>query len=385
MFITLDANMAKALERRAKLAAALNASVDERAAKRETEFASGDADITRVSLSEGRFIDLAIHRDTFLDDAAIATDTIAEQPLAWKSEYAPTVGVTTGSTFGGGTSTSYATQENHAFLNPIVIDGMSAKVPRMTMTQDPAKLRIRDKALLRQAEALRLRQEDLLANVMMGQPLGTSLAATVTNYWTAMNSYAGKTVYVADPGVQAGTYETSNLIDCSAEGGLTPAVFEALMIQEQKTKRTVRTLHIPVAGFPFRKLLRAATIVTTTGLTAGHTGNPSLEGLPAEEFLKMWRTDMTAALAEGLIIEIFGRRYKVKANNALPQGYCIVTTDQPAAEIFTVTDRSVSTDIEDPKEPYWSEHYEKRTIAIAVPDPWVRNFFVVNIGATTLQ
>lgn len=387
MFITLPANQARVEAERAELASLMSKDVTERANKRGDflkEVASGDADITRVSLSEGRFIDLAIHKDTFLDDAAVRSDVTASTPLAWKSRYEPPVGVTTGSVYGAGISTLYATQDNHAFLNPFVVDVQGVKVPTMALTQDPQKLGLRDAALLRQAEALKLKQETFLANIIMGQPLGTDLATTVTNYWTASASYAGKTVYVADPGVQGGTYETSNLIDASAEAGLTPATFEALMIQEFKTKRKVQTIHVPVAGFPFRKLLRVATVVANSALlTAGTAPNAKLEAVPASQWEKMWNMDIGEALEGGLIIELFGRRYKIKANNALPQGYCIVTTDQPAAEIFNITDRSVSVDLDDPKEPYFTEHYEKRMMAIAAPDPWARNIWVLNIGNTS--
>lgn len=387
MFITLDANMAAAERDRAELAGLLGKSEAERAEARANflkEVASGDADIQRVSLSEGHFIDLAVHRDTFLDDFALRSDVTAEQPLAWKSKYDPLVGVTTGSTFGGGVSTSYAVTDQHAFLNPFVYDSQSAKIPSMLLSQSPEKLGLRTRSLVRQAEALRIKAETFLANIIMGQPLGTSLATTISNYWSANNAYANKTIYVLDPEVQASTVETSNLIDASAEHGLTPAVFEQLMIQEQKTGLEVRTIHIPKAGFAFRKLLRAATIITTTALTAGQTGNSALEGVPASEFEKMWRTDMNAALDAGLIIELFGRRYKIKANNVLPEGLCLVSTNQPAAEIFNVTDRSVDVDIEDQKDPYYTEHYSKRMAAIGAPDPWRRNFFVLNIGTTQL-
>lgn len=390
-FITLPANQARAEADRAALAAIEQRSLVERAAKRaelfkETAAAEGDGDITRVSLSEGRFIDLAIHKDTFLDDAAIRSDVDASTPLAWKSRYEPVVGVTTGSVYGGGVSTLYATQDNHAFLTPMVVDVQAVKVPTMALTQDPAKLGQREAALRRQAEAVRLKMETFLVNVMTGQPIGTDLATSITAYWAAANSYTSRStsVYVTDPGVQAGTYETSNLIDCSAEGGLTPAVFDALMTQEILSKRTARTIHIPVAGLPWRKLLRYATIVANSYTpAAGTTTNSHLDAIPAAEWQKMWNMDLGQALAGGLTIQIFGRQYKLKANNALPQGYCIVTTDEPAAEVFNIADRSVSTDLYDPKDPYFVGHYEKRMIAIAQPDPWVRNFFVLNIGNTT--
>lgn len=239
-FITLDANMAKAEQDRASYAKIAGRSYEERAAAREKELAAseGDGDITRVSLSEGRFIDLAIHKDTFLDDAALRSDVESATPLAWKSRYEPVVGVTTGSVYGGGVSTLYATQDSSAFITPFVVDVQAVKVPTMALTQDPAKLGQREAALRRQAEALKLKMETFLINIMMGQPLGTDLATSISTYWGNQSSYTDKTVYVVDPGVQSGTYETSNLIDCSAEGGLTPAVFDAIMTQEMLTGRT---------------------------------------------------------------------------------------------------------------------------------------------------
>lgn len=383
-FITLPANAARVAADQAALAALQAKPLAERAASREKEFASGDGDFTRVNLSEGRFIDLAIHKDTFLDDAAIRTDITSEVPVAWKSRYTPTVGVTTGSVYGGGVSTLYATQDNDAFITPFVVEAQSVKVPTMALTQDPIKLGLRDAADLRIAEALRLKMETFLVNIMFGQPLGTDLATSVTNYAAVVAPYLGKTVYVADPGVQSGTYETTNIIDASAEHGLTSVVFELLMVQEMQTGRQIQTLHIPTQGFAFRKLMRAATIVaTSSSWSAGAVNNQGLEAIPASEWEKRYKTDFTQALAGGLIIELFGRRYKIKANNALPEGYCIYTTDQPAAEIFNITDRSVSTDLSDAKSPYFVERYEKRMLAIAVPHPWFRNYGVVKIGTTT--
>jgi len=191
---------------------------------------------------------------------------------------------------------------------------------------------------------------------------------------------------VIDPGVQSGTYETSNIINASAEGGLTPSVFDLILTQEQLSGRKVRTIHIPVAGLPWRKLMRYATIVANaSSFGAGTNSNPDLSSIPAEEWTKLYRMDMGKAMEGGLVIEIFGNTYKIKANNALPQGLCICTTDEPAAEIFNVTDRSLSYDIKNPAMPYFESHGEKRMMAVAVPDPWQRNWFLLNIGNTTLS
>ena len=385
--ITLPANQARKEAELQELASMESRSIGDRLKARADylhECASGDGDITRIPLADGRFIELAIRKQSFLDDIALRTDTTAETPLAWKSEYDPVVGVTTGSTYGMGTTTLYATQQNHAFLNPFFYDSTSQAIPTMAFNQDVNKLRLRDKANARLIEALRLREETFLVNVLTEQPMGTDIPTCITNYWSAGASYSNKTVYVADPGVQSGTYETTNLIDASVEAGFTPAVFEYLLIQQMMTGRTVRTIHCPTQGFPLRKLLRAATVVANaSNFTSGNAPNTSLESVPVAQWEKLYNMDISSAMQQGVTLDFFGNRFKVKSNNVLPQGYCIVTTDQPAAEWFNVTDRSVSVDLADEKNPFFTQRFEKRMAAIGAPHPWVRNFWILKIGNTS--
>lgn len=393
-FITLPANAARVMADRAAFREIMERPLEQRAAQRK-EIAdassangagAGDGDFTRVSLAEGKFIDLAIHKDTFCDDIGIRTDVLAETPIAWKTRYSPVVGVTTGSVYGAGVRTLYQTQDNAQFLTPFLIDTQEVMVPTMALTQDPAKLGQRQAGLLRQAEALKLQMETFIINFLTGQPLGTALNQSVYNYATQVVSpYTDKTVYVADPGVESGTYETSNIINVQGEGGLTPSVWQALLTQELLTGRRVNTIHIPKKGLPWLKMLQYATIVANaSNFSSGQASNQYLAGVPADEWTKTWKMDMTSALENGLIIEIFGRQYKIKANNALPKGCAICTTDEPALEIFNVTDRSYDYDVNDPREPYFVSHGSKRQMAVALPDPWVRNWYMLVFDTPTL-
>lgn len=389
MFLTLPANQAKVDAKREKLAKIDGTPISERAAARgkymsETAAAEGDSNFARLSAAENQFIDLAIHKDTFLDDVAIMTDVDAEVPLYWKSRYEPVVGMTAGSVFGPGMAHIYQTQDNYATLTPFVVDVEEVRVPALALTQDVNKLGQREAGLRRQAEALRLAMEQYLMNVLLGQSLGTDLATSVTNYVSGGAPYTGKTVYIADPGVQSGTYETSNIIDIHLEAGLTPAVFEAIRDQEILSKRLVRTIHLPVVGLPWRKLFRYATIVanSVTG-AAGEQSNKNLEAIPATKWQEIW--DSAMGMGESFTVSLFGRTYKFKTNNALPQGYAICTTDLPGAEVFNIMSESQSLDYApDPRDNKWVSHYEKRQLAIAQPDPWLRNFFVLYFGNTSL-
>lgn len=377
-FITLDVNQARVDSDRELYSKFKTKSLDDSAASRK-EIAAGDGDFTRVSLSEGKFIDLAIHKNSFLDDAAERTDILSTTPVAWKTRYAGVMGVMTGSVYGAAPRMLYQTQDNAEFLTPFVVDLEETMVPKMALTQDPEKLGQRIAQLERQAEAGRLKMETFLVNFLTEQPLGLDLATSVYNYATqTTNPYYNKTTYVIDPGVQSGTYETSNLVDASAEQGLTPEFFDALITQEMLSGRTVRTLHVPKKGLPWRKLIKYATIVANANdFTVGQASNKNLAAVPADEWLKYWRMDMGKALESGLIISIFGRTFKIMANNVLPKGCTIATTDQPAAEIFNITDRSFSYDATDPRDPFFESHGEKRMMAVAVPDPWRRNWFMV--------
>jgi hypothetical protein len=378
MIITLPANQKRVEEAKAGYTKITSGSLVDRAAARNQEFASGDGDFQRIKTAEGRFIDLAIHKDTFLDDFAITTDLQVTDIPVWKSRYEPVVGIVTGSVYGGPTSTLYTTKDNYATLQPFVIDVEDVRVPKLALTMDPDKLGQRSAALERQAEALKIKLETFVLNVAMGQPLGQDLATTVINYFAAGNSYTGKTVYVADPGVQSGTYETTNLIDVHTEGGLTPTVAEALSVQDQLTGRIARTIHFAKQGLPARKLYRYATVVADQG--TGST-NPSLRSIPASAWEDVWNGNFV----NGVVLNWFGATMKFKSNNALPQGYAVVTTDQPGAEVFNILAMATQGEYNaDPRDQFFSTHWLKRQMAICTPDPWLRNFYVLNYGNTSL-
>ena len=381
MIITLPQNQKRVTDANEYFAKRAETSPEERLAARKevlaTEQASGDGDFTRIKQTEGKFIDLAIHKDSFAMDLANMTDLDVGDVVVWKTKYAPTVGVTTGSVYNAPTQTLYANRENYASLTPFVYEAEDVRVPAYALTQDIEKLGLREDALMRQAESLKLSLEKFVVNIMMSQPLGTDLATSVTNYFAAGNSYSGKSVYVADPGVQSGTYEASNLIDVHNEAGLTPTVAEAISVQDLLSKRNSRTIHIPVQGLPWRKLMRFATIVSDQGSGIPNTG---LRSIPASAWEDVWG----AKFNDGVVLNWFGSTFKFKANNVLPQGYGIVTTDQPAAQVFNINSWASTGEFQDdPKDKFFSTHWAKREIAICTPDPWLRNFYVINFGNTS--
>jgi hypothetical protein len=383
VIICLPANQAKA-EAASKEWDAINArTLAERAASRKKEIAdSGDSDFTRIKAAEGRFIQLAIHQDYFLDDAAIQTDLFVNDAPYWKSRYENPVGVVTASVYGNAPRMLYTVADNYAALTPFTYEAEEVVVPRLSLTQDIDALGLREAGLRRQAEFMQLAHQKFVLNIAMNQPLGTDIATTITNY-TGTSPYTGRTVYVADTGVRSCTYETTNILDMSAEGGLTPAVLEALQTQAfLQGGRTIRTLHVPVEGLCWRKFLRSATVVANSAVFgAGVLPNAGLKAIPEAKWADVFDSNLLAG--KSFNINYFGQTWKIKANNLLPQGYCLATTDQPMVEVFNIMSKSVSTDLDDPRDSYFTGHYEKREIAIAQPDPWLRNFIAFKIGATS--
>ena len=381
MFIpTLDCNQTKVAQFAAELAKIKNRDYAASALARK-EIASGLGDFNQLSVAEAHFIDLAVHQDAFLDDAAVQQDVGPGVPIYWTSEYAPTVGASMASVYGSAPATIYQTTNNYATLTSFPFEAEEVKVPKFSLTQDIAKLHLREKGLERQAEALKLLYMRFIINTMLGQPLGLDIPTSVTNYWGG-TPYSGKNVYVLDPGVQSTSVETTNVIDASAELGITMSFLEQVQAQAMLMGRKVRTIHIPVAGQPWRKLLRSATIVANQSVFgAGVLPNAGLKALPEENWKQLF--DMNLNAGKSFTLPLFGELWKFKANNVLPQGYCIITTDQPAVALYNILEQSVSTDIVDPRDSYFEGHYEKRQIALVQPDPWLRNFMVAKFGNTT--
>jgi hypothetical protein len=386
-FIALDANRELITAEAAEYAAMSAQNSDVRGiAKKRTEYASstpggfGADDITSVKIAEGRFMDLAIHKDSFLNDIAVRGTADAATPMAWKTRYNPVAGITLGGLFGSGPAHLYQTQDNYQWLRPYTIDVDELMVPCVAETQDPEKLGQRQAAQMRIAEAIKLQEDTFLANVITGQPIGTSLAASFYNYATqTANPYNGKTVYVVDPGVQTGTFDTSNIINVASEGGLTQNALFSLITQVILSNRKVRTIHVPKRGLPWRELFKQATIVANASVFGpGQRTNPNLNSIPAGNQEELWKLSQTSALDEaGMVLNLFGETFVIKANNALPKGVAVVTTDEPGCLWYDITGvgHSFDKDIVDERNPAFVSSIAKRTFAMAQPDPWVRNWF----------
>lgn len=380
MYYTLDETFARRDAANKEFAEIMARPKSERAAARAKELASGTGDLTKLKQAESHFLELAIHQDLFLDDVAVQEDVGPGEPIFWKSRYPNPVGVMTGSVYGNAPATLYATTDYYATLTPFEFEAEEVKVPKLALTQDLNRLGVREAGLMRQQEAVKLAYQKFALNFMMSQPLGLDIPTTITNYFSS-TPYTGRNVYVIDPGVQATTVETTNILDQSAEAGIDLAVLEAIQAQAMIMGKTVRTIHIPVAGQPWRKLLRHATVVANASVFgAGVLPNAGLKAVPESK----WASILDTNLNQGKEIRFnaLGQEWHLKANNVFPQGYGVVTTTEPAVVQYNILDKSVETDVVDQRDSYFVGHYVKKVIAFAQPDPWVRNFMLVKFGNT---
>lgn len=390
-FIALEGNRALITSERAEYAK-LQALSDY---KHRQELASatpggfGADDFVQIRTAEARRIDLAIHKDSFLDDVAVRGSVPIGVKRAWTTRYTPVLGVTVGGLYGSGPSHLYQVQDNAQYLQPYSYDIDAVEVPAVSMLQDAAKLGEREAGLARQQEAHKLRQQDYLASLMTGQPYGTDLATCFYNYATqTANPYNGYTVYVVDPGVQTGTYDTSNIVNMSSEGGITQNVLFGLMNQMILSDRRIRTIHVPKRGTPWRELIKQATIVANANVFGpGQRTNPNMNSIPQGMQDQLWKISQLSALdPAGMEIDIFGYKFVIKANNALPKGVAVVTTEEPACLWYDVTGEGVSYDYDEvnPHNRAFVKSYSKRTVMGGVPDPWRRNWFALVFDTPSL-
>lgn len=386
-FITLDANMEKSRREREALANFWSVPVEEQAKFRKELFDAtpsgfGASDFTQVKLSEGKFIDLNIHLESFLDDIAIRTESDAEIPIFWKTRSSGVLGMTTGSLYGDAPQHLFLVNDNYEQVKPVPFETPEVRVPNVALTQDPAKLGLRQIADMRHAESLRLMAERFLVNILTYQPFSTTVGQSLVNYANlTVNPYNGKQVYVVDPYVQTGTYDTTNIINDVTEGGLTFKVLYDLITQCILSGRQLRTLHVPKRGLPWRELVKFATVVANANVFGpGARTNPNLNNIPTETWNKVFNMDQLSPLnGSYMIVDIFGMTFKIKANNVLPQGVAIATTSEPALEVinFTGLEHNLDLDEVDPKHPSFSKRFSRRTWGFAQPDPWARNWFAV--------
>jgi hypothetical protein len=207
---------------------------------------------------------------------------------------------------------------------------------------------------------------------MTNTPLGTDVATALTDY-AATSPFNGRNPYVLDNYVQAGSIPTTNVIDTHTEGGLTKYVFMKQRTWATQMMREIKTMFIPIAGAPWEATWQQASIVA-------YNNSPVLQDPAKAVPPSKWEDFSNMAFPlNGAYMDWFGSRVFMKPLNVLPTGYTIASTNLPAVILWNQLSESVSEEETIKGNRAFVKRYEGRSIALAQPDPLLRNFLVQRV------
>jgi hypothetical protein len=347
---------------------------------------SGIGGVAELTAIEGDFETLNIYRDSIpLDMCQMRNLPLGTLPL-YRTKTINPVGVFQGSLAGGGSTVYYATSQAGVQVYPFTVSTEKVMVPNLNNLYDMEKLMQRKDGLERLDHDLQIVLNNVIINTICGNADSIDVvtddpAVTIQNYANFGGSFAGKNVYVLDPGVLAAGVPTVNYYDKSAENGLTKAVFQtvnshAIQIGRRFVKMYISTA--PTSGnAPVWESLE--NLATPVALVTGQGNQNPAKAIPAEMWSKFQRDDFRGSVT----IDWFGLQIEVSKQNWLPAGYALVFSDEPCAimwdrlslESGQPADGSLTT----PVDGFYDYKSKAKQIATARPDFCLRNFLLLKI------
>ena len=328
--------------------------------------------VVTITQAEATYIDLNVRAYSDMGDAfaEFIPLAIGEVPL-YKIRQDFPIRVNMGHLGGGPPMVRFQTKQSGVQVVPFQYFSEEFLVPNLVnVSFNIAKFQEKEQALFRIAYQMKLARQQYILNLMLAQPLGQTIAASVAAYY-AGTPFAGKTPYVLDPGVDPLSIAQTNILNNATEGGLTRNVFRSIRSQFILARCVPKTMFIPVSGKPWEAYWNQASIVALTGGQGNQ--NPTLAIPPSK-----WEAAANMGFSEnGQYMEWFGMNIFVQPVNVLPSNYFIVGSDKPAVMGWDQLSASVSN--EDPMSGALREQnkrYEARSIALAQADPQLLNFAV---------
>lgn len=347
------------------------------ARKRAIEEQAGRAGVVTINQADATFIDLNVHAfDTMGQAFAEFAPLQFGQAAVYKTRQEYAIGVNMGHLAGGPPSTLFHTNQNGVQVQPFQYFSEEFLVPNLVNASFNLDVfKEREIALARVARDMRLARQQYIINTMLNQPLSQAIATSITAYAALAAPWANRTVYVLDPGVQTGAYATTNVINDSAEGGLTKNFFRDIAnyfhtappVDDQAL--SARSLFIPIAGTPWTAYWNQASIVAYSG---GGNQDPS-KAIPPSK----WEEAVGMSFEKnGAYMNWFGMNIFVQPTNILPAGYTLCASNQPAVLGWDQYSAAVSD--EEPRfgDRTMNRRYEARSIALAQPDSMAAAFLV---------
>lgn len=337
------------------------------------------AGVASLEAIEGDYMTLNIYRDNPATDFLEMRDLPLGTVPIFRTRYENPVGIFQSGLAGHGSSLYYQTTDNVAQVTPFTIQSEEVMLPNLNNIYDMERLQQRAVGLRRMAEFMNMAIVNLGLNTVLGASdiINTDPAVQIASYFSGGGSFAGKSVYTLDPGVVPAGVPTLNVYDLSAEGGLTKTVFRTLNTHQIQIGRPIRKILVPNAGAPWEALQNQASIVTAQ---TGAPGNPNpAKAITPDQWAAFQSDDWEGSVG----VQWFGHNFLMQRQNWLPQGYCLVLTEQPAAimwdRLSLQTGEMAEGTVETPVNGYYSRRSEARNIAMIRPDYCLRNFLVIKV------
>jgi hypothetical protein len=294
------------------------------------------------------------------------------------------VGFHLGGLAGAGATHYYATSDTVTNIQPFTIQTDEVMVPNLNVIYDMERLQQRREGLEWLARAKTLAIEVAAFNTVLGATdvVNTDPAAQIATYASGGGSFSGKNVYVLDPGVQTSSVPTVNFYDLSTEDGLTKKVFQTLNTHSMQIQRKLVKMYVPAGAASghspvwetIQNMSTPVSLVTGTGVNTDQR-----KAVPSEMWSEFQKMDFRGSIK----INWLGIDIEIERLNWMPNGYCFLTTDQPAAimwkRLSLATGNQVEGSLEVPENAYYSRRSEAEQIAMIRPDFCLRNFVVLKV------
>lgn len=349
---------------------------------------SGIGGVAELQGIEGDFEILNIYRDSIaLDMCEIRNLPLGEIPLfRWRS--LRSVGITVGSLAGMGTNHYWSTKDAGQRVAPFTIDVEKVMVPNLNNVYDMERLMQRREAIARQDYFLKQGVNNAVINTIFANSKSVSFKddpyQSILNYAADGGSFAGKNVYVLDPGVRQTSVPSVNYYDLSAtENGLTKKVFQTIRTHSWQIGRNFNRMYVPTGATSGKSPVWEAlqNMATPVALVTGQGNQNPAAAVPHEMWSQFQQDDFSGSVS----VSWFGESVTVSKQNWLPEGYLVLFCDQPAAIMWDRLDLGADGynegTIETPVNGFYSERFRAKNIATARPDYCLRNILLVKVSA----
>lgn len=341
-----------------------------RRAAADEEYAS-EAGVITLEQADATFIDLNIHADDTVGESFALVEKLefGEIPV-WKLRTEFPVRVQVGHLAGTPPGSFFQTNQSGTQVTPFQYTSDEFLVPNLvTANYKLEAFQEKEIALERVARDMRLARQKIIVNTVLGQavlnPIATSLASYVGG-----TPFSGKSVYVLDAGVDAGSVPTTNIISLTSEGGLTREVFKKQQTYANLASRDLGRMFIPLSGAPWEAYWDQASIVALADSEGNQNPGKAITPQKWEE------VSNTVFQRKGLYLNWFGVQLWVQPTNILPEGYFITSTNRPACLVWDQYTASQSNEETIFGNRAFNRRFEARSIATAQPDPYLLNFIV---------